>query len=90
MHGKTASGERPREGETVAADPDVLPIGTEIEIRGAGEYSAIYTVEDSGPAIYGRKIDILINNRTDAKEFGRHRVRVRVIERPTEVAGRQR
>ena len=86
VKGVTASGERPREGVTVAADPDVLPIGTKIEVRGAGEYSGTYTVLDSGAAIDGREIDIYMKHRADAKEFGRQKVRVRVLELPKEVA----
>jgi 3D (Asp-Asp-Asp) domain-containing protein len=35
VDGETASGAQTREGRTVAADPEVLPAGTRIEIAGA-------------------------------------------------------
>lgn len=43
----TASGKRTREGHTIAADPKVLPIGTQVYIEGLGTR----TVEDTGSAI---------------------------------------
>ncbi len=79
VDGITASGKETREGRTVAADPDVLPLGTKIQVRGAGRYSGIYVVHDSGPKVQGRTIDIFIDNDREAKRFGRKRVKVRVL-----------
>jgi len=76
--GPTKSG-LPAQRGIVAADPRVLPIGTEIEVRSAGPYSGIYIVADSGPAIRGRRIDIFVPSRLRARQFGRKRVLVRVI-----------
>jgi 3D (Asp-Asp-Asp) domain-containing protein len=52
---KTSSGAVPQKGRTVAADPKVLPPGTEIRIEGL---SGIFKVEDTGGAIKGKKIDL--------------------------------
>jgi 3D (Asp-Asp-Asp) domain-containing protein len=82
IDGETASGKRTREGRTVAADPDVLPIGTRIQIRGAGPFSGEYVVHDSGPKIKGREVDIFIDDPVTAKKFGRKPVQVRILKKP--------
>ena len=80
VRGQTASGKQTREGRTVAADPAVLPIGTRIQVRGAGPYSGTYVVHDSGRKIDGREIDIFIADAGEAKRFGKKQVQVRVLE----------
>ena len=77
----TAAGTTPREAHTVAADPAVLPIGTQIQVRNAGAYSGTYTVLDTGRKMAGRKIDIFIASRAEAKEFGKKTVKVRVLKK---------
>lgn len=84
--GTTAAGRQARPG-IVAADPAVLPLGSRIRVDGAGTYSGVYTVADTGPAVNGREIDIFIPDERAAKRFGRRRVQVHVLERGT---GRQR
>lgn len=76
--GLTASGIPTRRG-LVAADPEVLPIGTRILIRGAGSYSGEYLVADTGGAIDGYAIDIWMESRAEALRFGRRRVWVEVL-----------
>jgi 3D (Asp-Asp-Asp) domain-containing protein len=65
----------PEEGRTVAADINVLPRGTVIEIDGYG----IRTVEDTGGAIRGRDLDLFFANHADALAFGAKNLRVRVL-----------
>jgi 3D (Asp-Asp-Asp) domain-containing protein len=77
-HGRTASGERVRRG-VVAADRRVLPFGTKVRVKGAGRYSGVYRVEDTGGRIRGRKIDIYMPSRGAAKQFGRQTVKVEVL-----------
>ena len=79
MEGETASGKQTREGRTVAADPNVLPLGTRIEVKGTGSYDGTYVVHDSGRKIKGREIDIFIDAPAEAKRFGKKPVRVRVV-----------
>jgi 3D (Asp-Asp-Asp) domain-containing protein len=78
IEGKTAAGTRSREG-VVAADPDVLPLGSRIRVEGAGSYSGVYVVQDTGRAIKGREIDLYLDNDAEAKRFGRKTVEVEVL-----------
>jgi 3D (Asp-Asp-Asp) domain-containing protein len=81
IKGNTASGEPVREG-SVAADPNVLPLGSKIRLHEAGEHSGEYTVTDTGKRIKGRKIDIYIPNPREARNFGRQQVQVEVLATP--------
>jgi 3D (Asp-Asp-Asp) domain-containing protein len=77
--GTTKSGEPTRPG-TVAADTDVLPLGTKIRVTHAGAQSGIYTVTDTGSKVRGRHIDIFLPGWNRAKEFGRKIVQVTVLK----------
>ncbi|MDO4343647.1 MAG: 3D domain-containing protein [Eubacteriales bacterium] len=55
--GPTASGAYPVADWTVAADPDVLPLGTRIYINGHE-----YCVEDTGSGVEGAHIDIYVTD----------------------------
>jgi 3D (Asp-Asp-Asp) domain-containing protein len=81
LKGKTASGDPVKKGD-VAADPNVLPLGSKIRVHEAGEHSGEYTVTDTGKRIKGRKIDIYMPNRKEARNFGRQQVQVEVLETP--------
>lgn len=62
----------------VAADPSVLPFGTVIEITSGGNtFQAI--VMDSGGAIKGNRLDLLVESEAEARDFGRQGVDVRII-----------
>jgi 3D (Asp-Asp-Asp) domain-containing protein len=78
IEGKTASGAETREG-IVAADPAVLPLGTRIRVKGAGQYSGEYVVKDTGREIDGREIDLYIADDGEAKRFGKRPVTVEVL-----------
>jgi 3D (Asp-Asp-Asp) domain-containing protein len=77
--GKTASGEYTHR-HVVAADPDVLPLGSRIRIRRAGRYSGEYVVADTGGKILGKRLDIYLPSEAKAKKFGVRKVRVKVLE----------
>jgi 3D (Asp-Asp-Asp) domain-containing protein len=79
VEGETASGAVTREGRTVAADPDVLPFGTRIQVEDAGPYSGDYVVHDTGRKIKGREIDLFIDNPAEAKRFAKKPVRVKIL-----------
>jgi 3D (Asp-Asp-Asp) domain-containing protein len=79
IDGKTASGKMARPG-IVAADPDVLPMGSRIRVHDAGPYSGEYEVADTGRAIKGHEIDIYVEKQSEAVRFGRRRVRVEVLD----------
>lgn len=76
---RTASGTRPRPG-VVAADPAVLPMGSRIHVQGAGPYSGLYVVRDTGGKVRGHTIDIYMPKYAQAKRFGRRPVTVEVVE----------
>lgn len=63
--GVTASGTKATAGRTIAADPDVLPIGSVVIIDGH-----TYTVEDVGGAIKGKRIDIFMDSHEEALQAG--------------------
>lgn len=61
-NGVTASGTAPTPGLTVASDWSVLPPGTWIYISGVG----IRRVEDSGGAIKGARLDVVLATHSEA------------------------
>jgi 3D (Asp-Asp-Asp) domain-containing protein len=75
----TASGLPPRTG-IAAADPDVLPTGSVVQIARLGtQYDGIYTIMDTGPIVRGRLLDMYIRNCDEAVRFGRRSVQVFVL-----------
>jgi 3D (Asp-Asp-Asp) domain-containing protein len=79
VDGTTASGEETQAGRTIAADPDVLPLGTRILVTGAGKYSGRYVVTDTGELVKGRRLDIFMNSHQEAKRFGVRSVTVQIL-----------
>ncbi len=71
--GITASGKRAGRG-MIAADPDVLPMRTQLFVPGYG-YG---TVEDTGGAIQGNKLDLFFETHTQARQWGVKKLNVRV------------
>lgn len=72
-NGITASGTLPVPGITAAADWDELPAGSVIYIEGIG----IRVIEDTGGAINGRSLDVLVETHDEAVSwagYGSHRV----------------
>lgn len=63
--GTTYTGTRATAGRTIAVDPDVIPLGSTVNINGH-----TYVAEDIGGAIDGNRIDIFFSSHTDALEFG--------------------
>lgn len=60
----------------IAVDPNVIPLGSRVEIQGMGTFIA----GDTGGAITGNKIDIFMPNRSDALAFGRRTVQIRILD----------
>lgn len=61
----------PKPGYTVAADPEVIALGSSVVIDGV-----TYRVEDVGQAIKGNSIDIFFATHEEAIEFGRQKMSV--------------
>ena len=73
--GITATGVKAKANHTIAADPNVLPYGTEI-LCGMGEF----VVEDCGGAIKGNRVDFFFDTHEEAVKFGRQEFTIWVKE----------
>jgi len=75
----TASGVNVRTG-IAAADPELLPVGSVIQVYRLGErYNGIYTIMDTGPAVQGRHIDIYMWSCNEALSLGRRDIGINVL-----------
>ena len=75
----TASGVGVRTG-IAAADPQLLPVGTVLNIAtGDQRYNGVYTVMDTGPRVQGRVLDLYMWSCHEALRFGRREVNVTVL-----------
>lgn len=68
----TRTGATSTPGRTIAVDPKVIPFSTPVYIEGIGWRIA----EDTGGAIKGNKIDVMVETRKEAFAIGRQTVRV--------------
>lgn len=75
VEGITATGIKARHG-IVAVDPDVIPLGTNVYVPGYGMALAA----DVGGAIVGHKIDLCMEDYSEAMRFGRRPVQVYVLD----------
>ena len=71
----TATGTRPKEGRTIAVDPQVIPLGSTVYIEGFGYYIA----EDTGGAIKGNRIDVFLMSYDIARQLGRKTAKVWIL-----------
>ncbi len=62
--------------KVVAVDPSVIPLGTTVEVEGYGKAVAA----DIGGTIKGNKIDVYMQEKEDALEWGRKKVKVRLLD----------
>jgi 3D (Asp-Asp-Asp) domain-containing protein len=63
-----------------AADPELLPVGSVIQIDSlADRYDGIYTVMDTGPSVQGRQVDIYMWSCNEALRFGRRSIQLTVL-----------
>lgn len=73
--GLTATGISAGRG-IVAVDPHVIPLGTRVYVPGYG----VALAADVGGAIVGNKIDLCVEDYSEAMRFGRRSVKVYVLE----------
>jgi len=59
----------------IAVDPKVIPLGSKVWVEGYGYAIAA----DTGGAIKGNKIDILVSSKSAAENWGRKKVRIKVL-----------
>ena len=75
----TASGVNVRSG-IAAADPDLLPVGSVVQVDApGGRYDGVYTVMDTGPKVQGRHVDLYMWSCHEALRFGRTAIRIVVL-----------
>lgn len=75
----TASGTSVQTG-IAAADPELLPVGSVIQIDSLGtRYNGIYTIMDTGPRVQGRHIDLYMWSCNEALAFGRKPLAINVL-----------
>ena len=63
--GTNVIGKNREQAMVVAADKDILPLGTQVKLTFKGEYSrfnGIYTVRDTGSAVKGNIVDIYMGD----------------------------
>ena len=61
--------------KVIAVDPDVIPLGSKVWVEGYG-----YAIAgDTGGAIKGKKIDLFMPSKSQAYDFGRKKVRIKVL-----------
>ena len=61
--------------KVIAVDPSVIPLGSKVWVEGYGHAIA----GDTGGAIKGNKIDLFVASKSQAYDFGRKKVRVKVL-----------
>lgn len=72
---RTASCTWPQEGRTVAVDPEIIPLGSQLVIDGVGGYVA----EDTGGLIQSNKIDIYKSSEDECLRLGIRTVTVQIV-----------
>lgn len=79
--GKTALGwnVRTQKRNVIAVDPRVIPLGSKVQVFVGKKLLGTYTAADTGGAIKGNKIDILMYSKHAAIQFGRKTVTVKVL-----------
>ncbi|MEY8188629.1 3D domain-containing protein [Peribacillus simplex] len=63
----------------IAVDPAVIPLGSKVSIRLADGRVIEGTAQDTGGAIRGHRIDVLMGSEGQAREFGRQSVKIKVM-----------
>lgn len=63
----------------IAVDPSVIPLGSKVRVTGAG-YNFEALALDTGGAIKGNRIDILVSSTEEAYALGMKDVKVEVLK----------
>src|SRR5262249_34531508 len=75
----TASGTTVQTG-IAAADPDLLPVGSVIQVDSLGtRYNGIYTILDTGPSVQGRHLAFYMWSCKEALAIGSKKVAINVL-----------
>ncbi|UAT29403.1 C40 family peptidase [Bacillus badius] len=86
-YSKTATGTKWAYKRTIAVSPKIIPYGSVVHINvpTMPEFTGLYLAEDTGGAIRnengGKRVDVLIEGRTNTSRFGRRNVEVAILEK---------
>ena len=78
--GITASGTVATVGRTIGVDPDLIPLGSTVKIIFQDGTEHTFIAEDTGSAINGNIIDLLLDSHEEALQFGRQTCQVFIEE----------
>lgn len=78
--GITASGNIAIPGVTVAVDPSVIPLGSDVLVDYGDGVLHYYRANDTGGSIRGNSIDLCVSNHAEALELGRRTATVYWVE----------
>lgn len=78
--GITASGTVATVGRTIGVDPDLIPLGSTVKILFEDGTEHTFIAEDTGSAIKGNIIDLLLDSHEEALQFGRQTCQVFIEE----------
>lgn len=83
-YGITFTGTEATAGRTIAVDPKIIPLKSNVHIEFPAPYGRMtgwYVAEDTGSRVKGRIIDIFFGKSAfaEARKFGRRKVSVRVL-----------
>lgn len=73
--GLTYTETKATEGRTLAVDPEVISLGSVVEVNGVN-----YVAEDIGGAVNGKHVEIYFNDHNEALEWGKQSLPVYMIE----------
>jgi len=83
-YGITFSGKRAVKGRTIAVDPDVIPLGSQVFIEFPKPYTHLdgwYVAEDTGSKVKGNIIDVFLGESAfyEMEKFGSRKVNIKVV-----------
>jgi 3D (Asp-Asp-Asp) domain-containing protein len=80
-YGITASGRTVKKDVTIAVDPNVIPLGTWVEIKYSDGSTEFRRADDTGSAIHGNKIDIYREEKDSTlMAMGIDKVQIRILK----------
>lgn len=82
--GVTATGATPTVGTTIAVDPRIIPLGSKVYLEfqneSSKELNGYYIAQDTGGAIKGYRIDVLVGSHSEAYQYGVGTVKVYIVK----------
>ncbi len=80
---RTSTGKVPKDGETVAVNPKIIPYGSKVLVEAVdGSFKKTFIAQDTGGALKSGSavVDIYMSSLKSCKTFGRKQVKVSIIK----------